>query len=176
MAMDQIVVVTAVGADQPGIVAGLAGALYDLGANLDDATMTRLHNAFATMVSASLPAGTTVDDCRAALRPLAVSLGLTVTVLPVAPSAPPSAPPDHLLTVYGADKPGIVYAVAARLAERGINITDMDTRRAGSDESPLYIMLIEIASGNIDLVDDIEALRKELVVDVTLKRLEREAL
>jgi glycine cleavage system transcriptional repressor len=176
MAMDQIVVVTAVGADRPGIVAGLAEALYGLGANLDDATMTRLHNTFATMVSASLPAGKSVDDCRASLRPLAESLGLTVTVQPVARDVPATAPPDHLLTVYGADKPGIVYTVATRLAERGINITDMDTRRAGSDTSPLYVMLIEIASGDIDLADDIALLRKDLAVDVTLKRIEREAL
>ena len=69
--MKQVVVITAVGQDRPGIVAALAKAMFDIGANLDDATMTRLHDAFATMVSAALPDGMSVDDCRAALAPIA---------------------------------------------------------------------------------------------------------
>lgn len=174
--MKQIVVITAVGRDQPGIVAALARAMFEIGANLDDATMTRLHSAFATMVSAALPEGASVDDCRAALAPIAEDMGLTVTVQPVESNGRGSTPPDHLLTVYGTDKPGIVYHVARRLAERGVNITDMDTRRAGTDDSPLYVMLLEIASGDIDLSPELDALRAELRVDITLQRLEREAL
>ena len=174
--MKQVVVITAVGQDRPGIVAALAKAMFDIGANLDDATMTRLHDAFATMVSAALPDGMSVDDCRAALAPIAVSKGLTLTVQPVPSDGPQDTPPDHILTVYGTDKPGIVYHVTQRLAERGINITDMDTRRAGSDEAPLYIMLIEIASGDADLTQDLAALRTELAVDITLQSLNREAL
>ena len=52
---ETVVVVTAVGRDQPGIIAALAKAVFDLGGNLDDATMTRLHGAFSTMVAARLP-------------------------------------------------------------------------------------------------------------------------
>lgn len=174
--MKQIVVITAVGQDRPGIVAALAKAMFDIGANLDDATMTRLHDAFATMVSAALPEGMSVDDCRAALAPIAESSGLTVTVQAVPSDRVEDAPPDHLLTVYGTDKPGIVYHVAQQLAQRGVNITDMDTRRAGSDASPLYIMLLEIASGDIDLTQDLALLRAQLQVDITLQTLDREAL
>jgi len=174
--MKQVVVITAVGQDRPGIVAALAKAMFDIGANLDDATMTRLHDAFATMVSAALPEGMSVDDCRAALAPIAAASGLTVTVQAVPSDRVDDAPPDHLLTVYGTDKPGIVYHVTQRLGERGINITDMDTRRAGSDESPLYIMLLEIASGEADLTKDLAELRAELQVDITLQTLNREAL
>jgi len=174
--MKQVVVITAVGQDRPGIVAALAKAMFDMGANLDDATMTRLHDAFATMVSAALPEGMTVDDCRAALVPIAESNGLTMTVQAVPSDGVEDTPPDHLLTVYGTDKPGIVYHVAQRLTERGINITDMDTRRAGSESSPLYIMLLEIASGDADLTKDLAELRAELQVDITLQTLNREAL
>ena len=174
--MKQIVVITAVGQDRPGIVAALAKAMFDIGANLDDATMTRLHNAFATMVSAALPDGVSADDCRNALAAVAEAKGLTVTVQAVPSGRVDDIPPDHLLTVYGTDKPGIVYHVARRLAERGINITDMDTRRAGSEAAPLYIMILEIASGAIDLTSDLDALRAELAVDITLQRLDREAL
>jgi glycine cleavage system transcriptional repressor len=174
--MKQMVVITAVGQDRPGIVSALAKAMFDIGANLDDATMTRLHNAFATMVSAALPDEISVDDCRIALADVSESMGLTVTVQAVPSDRVEDTPPDHLLTVYGTDKPGIVYHVARRLAERGVNITDMDTRRAGSEAAPLYIMLLEIASGDIDLTSDLAALRAELSVDISLQRLDREAL
>jgi len=174
--MKQVVVITAIGQDRPGIVAALAKAMFDIGANLDDATMTRLHDAFATMVSAALPEGMSVDDCRAALKPVAEANGLTLTVQAVPSNRVEDAPPDHLLTVYGTDKPGIVYHVAQKLADRGINITDMDTRRAGSDEAPLYIMVIEIASGNVDLSQDLALLRRELQVDITLQAISLEAL
>ena len=69
--MSEIVVITAVGQDRPGIIAALAGAVYDLGGNLDDATMTRLHGAFAAMLSAKLPPGKTPEDARAVLAPAA---------------------------------------------------------------------------------------------------------
>jgi glycine cleavage system transcriptional repressor len=176
--MDQIVVVSAVGQDRPGIVAALAKALYELGGNLDDATMTRLHNVFTTMLSAKLPAGKTLDDVRAALAPVAKEKGLSIAVetAEVSSGRPVVPPPDHMLTVYGADKPGIVYKVAAYLAERGINITDMDTRAAGTSDAPVYVMLLEVTAGERDIDGDLAALKADLGVDITVQYLDTEAL
>ena len=170
-----VVVITAVGRDTPGIIAALARAVLDLGGNLDDIAMTRLHGAFAAMVAARLPLGKTEEDARAALAPVASEMGLTVTVQSV-PDEHQEAPPDTLLTVYGADRPGIVHAVAARLAARGINITDMDTRLAGTSESPVYIMLLEAVAGDADLTEDLVALRRDLGVDISMQPLDTEAL
>ena len=164
-----VVVITAVGRDKPGIIAALARAVLDLGG------MTRLHGAFATMVVARLPMGKTEADARAALAPVAEEMGLTVTVQSV-PDAHSETPPDTLLTVYGADKPGIVHAVASLLAARGINITDMDTRLAGTAESPVYVMLLEAVAGDLDLTDDLAGLRRELGVDISARLLDTEAL
>ncbi len=173
--MEPIVVITAVGQDQPGIIAALAKAVYDLGGNLDDATMTRLHGAFSTMVAARLPEGRTEEDARAALAPVAARLGLTVAVQTV-PDATEETPPDTLLTVYGVDKPGIVYQVTSRLAARGVNITDMDTRLTGTAAAPLYVMLLEAAAGEIDLTEDLAALRRDLGVNVSAQPMDSEAL
>ena len=170
-----VVVITAVGRDKPGIIAALTRAVLDLGGNLDDATMTRLHGAFATMVAARLPSGKTEEDARAALAPVADEMGLTVTVQSV-PDEHQEAQPDTLLTVYGADRPGIVHAVASHLAARGINITDMDTRLAGTTESPVYVMLLEAVAGDADLADDLADLRRELGVDISAQPLDVEAL
>lgn len=170
-----VIVITAVGRDRPGIIAALARAVLDLGGNLDDATMTRLHGAFATMVAARLPSDKTEDDARVALAPVAEAMGLTVTVQAV-PDVHQDAPPDTLLTVYGADKPGIVYQVASHLAARGINITDMDTRLAGMADAPVYVMLLEAVAGEADLADDLADLRRTLGVDITVQALDAEAL
>ena len=174
--MSQIVVITAVGQDRPGIIAALAGAVFHLGGNLADASMTRLHGAFAAMLSARLPAGKTPEDAKAALSSVAGRMGLALTVQTVADPPPPEVAPDHLITVYGADKPGIVHQVTSRLAGWGINVTDMDTRVVGAEDTPLYVMLLEVAAGGADLAEDFAALRGELGVDITLQPLQSEAL
>lgn len=174
--MSQIVVVTAVGEDRPGIVASLAKAMYEMGANLDDASMTRLHHIFTTMVSAVLPDNVTLAQCRERLTGVERETGVAITVIPVTPQETPQAFADHIITVYGADKPGIVYGVTSRLAAKGVNITDMDTRVAGTTTSPIYIMLIEVAIGDIDIKEDLEDMSDELQVDISLQELDREAL
>ena len=172
---DPIVVITAVGRDRPGTVAALARAVFDLGGNLDDAIMTRLHGAFTTMVAARLPEGRDEHDARRALAPVAQTLGLTVTVQTLSGDAD-EAPADLLLTVYGADQPGIVYRVTERLAARHVNITDMDTRLTGTAQSPVYVMQLEVASGGVDLADDLAALRQELGVSISAQPMDSEAL
>jgi glycine cleavage system transcriptional repressor len=168
-------VVAAVGTDQPGIIAALTGAIFKLGGNLDDATMTRLHGAFAAMVSARLPEGRTANDVRDALAPVAGELDLAVTVQPVE-DIYSAAPADFLITVYGADKPGIVHTVTSRLAACGVNITDLDTRMAGTEETPVYVMLIEVAAGTCELLPMLTALGHELNVNITSHPLDSEAL
>jgi glycine cleavage system transcriptional repressor len=174
--MSEIVVITAVGRDRPGIIAGLTEAVLALGGNLDDATMTRLHGAFAAMLSARLPAGKTETDARTALAPVAERLELSLTVQGVADATPKSGAPDYLLTVYGADRPGIVHQVTAHLAEIGVNITDMDTRVAGAPSNPIYVMNLELASDGQDLDREITGLRKQMALDMTLQALETETL
>ncbi len=170
-----VVVISAVGRDRPGIIAALARALLDLGGNLDDIAMTRLHGAFAAMMAARLPSEKTEEDARTALAPVAREMGLTVTVQSV-PDAHAEAPPDTLLTVYGADKPGIVHAVAAALAATGANITDMDTRLTGSPAAPVYVMLLEVAAGGADLAGSLAELGRDLGVDISARALDAEAL
>jgi hypothetical protein len=52
----------------------------------------------------------------------------------------------------------------------------MDTRVAGTDDAPVYVMLLELAAGGADLTNQFAALGVELGVDVALQALESEAL
>jgi len=55
-----------------------------------------------------------------------------------------SPPATHVLSVYGADRPGIVAEATAALAERGVNVSDLTTRVLDGERS-VYAMLLEVA-------------------------------
>jgi len=48
--------------------------------------------------------------------------------------------------VYGADKAGIVYNVSKFLADKSINIVDLQTKVAGKEGKPIYIMIMEVVA------------------------------
>ena len=75
--------------------------------------------------------------------------------------------------------PGIVHAVSAALAERGVNITGLETRLAGAADSPLYVMTIEVAIREVsepDLEAALNEVADEAEVEVSLRPLAAEAL
>jgi len=152
--------VTAVGADAPGEVAALAEALEGLGANLEDASMTRLRGHFAMTLVAAVAAGP--SDVQAALE--AAETGLQVSVAEVGDeqrSAAASTP--HRLVVHGADRAGIVARVARAVARRGGNITDLTCRLSGE----LYVMTVELdLEDGAGLADELTAVGLAARLDV----------
>jgi glycine cleavage system transcriptional repressor len=159
--MSQRWIVTALGQDRPGIVAGVAEVLYRLGCNLEDSAMTRLEGEFAIMLIFSSPAGSSAQSLSRAFRPLERRLKLVVHLKPLTgreTRAPRPRGRPHVISVYGADRPGIVYRVSQLLARAGVNITDVHTHRSPSTRSArsgsraksrdagpaLYAMLLEV--------------------------------
>jgi glycine cleavage system transcriptional repressor len=81
------------------------------------------------------------EELATRLAPLAED-GLTVSVLPVGADEPTAADAQsYVLSVHGADRPGIVAAVTATLARHGGNITDLSTRLA---RGGLYLLVAEV--------------------------------
>src|SRR5205809_448358 len=132
----------AIGRDRPGIVAAVANVLYEQGCNVEDSSMTLLRGNFSIMLVLESPEGTTADSLDAALRPACGQMGLTYSVLDVEDTLEVPRP-SHVLTVYGADKPGILYQVTRALADEGVNITDLNSRLVGADE-PVYALMLEL--------------------------------
>lgn len=133
--------VTAIGADRPGIIARVTGVLRDRGGNLEDSTMTILGGQFAIMLLVTIDADP--GALEAALAEATADLGLFVTVREVG-QGHDSAPPTHVLSAYGSDRPGIVHGLAVRLAEQGVNVTDLTTRLL-EGERPVYAVMMEIS-------------------------------
>ncbi len=172
--------VTAIGRDRPGIVAAISAALLELDCNLEDSHMSILRGHFTVMLIVRAAEATADGELAAKLAAVRDELGLEVlTVQPVDELADPRAQPTHVLSVYGPDRPGIVAGVTAALAGQGVNITDLSTRLAGSAESPIYSMLVEIDLGNATAAD-VERALDELAapaeIEVALRELEAQAL
>lgn len=146
--------ITVIGHDRPGIIAEATGALAQLGLNLEDSTMTLLRGHFAMMLlcAGDVPSEH-VEDALAFLAEDG-SLDVVVRTVPAEPEAGPVAA-SYVVTVHGADRPGIVSAVAAQVADVGGNITDLTTRLAGG----LYILGAEV---DLPLSTDIEGLERSL--------------
>lgn len=137
--------VSAVGVDRPGIVAAVTGALVDLGCNLEDTSMTILRGHFAMMLIVAAPGTVDAAALEGALAGPAAALDLVVAVRQIDDAVPASPPGEPwTVSVYGADRPGIVHRVASVLAERNVNIVDLDTRVIGEPGSPVYAMLLDV--------------------------------
>lgn len=174
------VVVAAVGADRPGIVAAVAKVLFDHGANIEDSRSAILGGHFAMVLMVALPPNANPDDLQAAFAAPAGDLGLWVSVRPVAEIPSEHAEGDgYMVSVYGADQPGIVYRVSAFLAEHNINIWDLATHIIEGDP-PVYVMILEVAApagtDGAALESALKDLGSSLGVDVSLQPMEPETL
>jgi glycine cleavage system transcriptional repressor len=170
--------VSAIGRDRPGIVAAITGVLLDLGGNVDDSQMSILHGHFAVMLVVSVPDSVDRAELDARLQRVGEQLALEGVAVSELDRLADTAAPTHVLTVYGADHPGIVHAVSTTLADNGVNITDLRTRRTGEGDSPLYVMMMEISvpAAAAGLGEALAAVGAEAEVEVSLRELQQETL
>jgi len=132
---------TVVGRDRPGIVAELTTALYEAGAALGEASMLRLGGNFTIMVMVRFEGD---GRClEAAVGPVAQALDLQLHLDEIDGRLHETSEPDVLITISGADRPGIVAEVTRLLAGAGLNILHLDSTIAGSEAQPVYVMRIE---------------------------------
>ncbi len=151
-----LLAVTLIGHDRPGIIADATSALAELGGNLEDSTMTILRGHFTMVLLVSTTAP--LDEVEAELATLTGDGTLEVSVreLPEEQESPPTDVTPYLLSVHGADRPGIVSEITAVVASAGGNVTDFSTRLTGD----LYVLLAEVDLPN---TADIDSLRARLV-------------
>lgn len=152
-----LLAVTAVGADQPGIIARVSGVLLDHGGNVQDSTMTILGGQFAIVLLVETDAEPSTLET--ALGEATRDLGLVVAARHVGAGGD-SPPATHMLSVYGADRPGIVHRVTSQLAQRQINVSDVTTRVLHG-ERPVYAMVLEIALPEGTAADELTTALRE---------------
>src|SRR5215213_3409176 len=162
--------ISAVGLDRPGIIAGVAERLAAHGANVPDSRMAILRGHFSmTLIVEGAERDALARDLEA-LRTLE-----TFSVTEVAEAAAnPRSEPTAVVSVHGADHPGILAAVTRTLAEAEVNVCDLQTRLAGD----LYVMIMDVAvpAGVADLDKRLQTVAAEQDVKITLRPVEADVL
>jgi glycine cleavage system transcriptional repressor len=135
---------SAVGADRPGIIAAIAERLVAHGLNVTDSQMGILRGFFAmTLVveADEVDEDALRDDLSAAADELRLE-AVTLREVHEAPAGGLDAA-THVVSVYGADHPGILASVTGALAGAGVNVCDLRTRLIESDA--MYVMVVDVA-------------------------------
>ena len=137
------------GRERTGIVRDVAAALLHIHANIEDSSMTALRGRFTMMLIVKLGEHSSLSELKASLAELEQRTGLTVQSQPLSEEEVQHVPlePDCVITVSGADKPGIVHAVSDVLASFDVSIVDVSTQSRESEQGDMYMMALEVVSG-----------------------------
>jgi glycine cleavage system transcriptional repressor len=173
-------ILSAMGKDRPGIVADVSEVIYECGGNVEDSSMSLLRNHFALLLLFSTEREEVNQKLSSALKRLEWEKKLTVFYSPIPfEEAYPKAKEQtdrFKITTSGVDHAGIVFKVCRLLADRRVNIIDMETRRVLSAESgtPLFEMDMDVevlrSISEQGLREDLHRLANELRIDLVLKK------
>jgi glycine cleavage system transcriptional repressor len=144
---------SAVGVDRPGIVAAIAEVMATHGVNVTDSQMAILRGHFAMTLIVNAPEDTDVEALDADLHAAGDRLHLEALTLRRVGELENGTEPSLVVSVYGADHPGILAAVTRALADAAVNICDVRTRLAGD----VYAIFMEVAPPPGATADDVAA-------------------
>lgn len=158
--------------DSKGLVSEAAKVLFENGFNIADSSSTLLQGVFSMIFIVTSGS----DLSEEAVAGMFKKTGFIPSVFKFSGERKEPSGPHYSISVYGADKPGIVHEITSVLAENGINITDLQTKVTGRYTSKVYIMMIEAAAcENADEKTWTEALQQRARLtgtDVTCKKIE----
>ena len=129
------IIISAIGSDRPGIVSELSGVITSHGGNVEESRMSRLGSDFAIIMLVTV-APDWEESLEVALKSITE---LTITTKPTKlPQV--SDGRQFQIDLSGADNEGIVKVLSKYLAEKSINILEMETHTSQAPVSgtPLF--------------------------------------
>lgn len=123
---NNLLVISALGEDRPGIVNELAKMVADTGCNIEDSRMTVLGRDFAIILLVD-GRWNELAKLEAALPGLERRLGLAINAKRTHPARREGNLLPYSVEVVSIDHPGIVHQLANFFSSREINIRDMAT-------------------------------------------------
>ena len=118
-------IITFIGDDRPGLVEQLSSVIESHRGNWHESRLSQLGGKFAGLILVSLPEDGG-DKLETALKALSAS-GLSVRVTPAGEADGSDGKRSITLTVLGPDRLGIVREISRALAERQVNVIEMDS-------------------------------------------------
>jgi glycine cleavage system transcriptional repressor len=160
-------ILTVVGKDHPGIVAGIANTLYEYECNIQELNQTILSDEFAMILLLQPTRKIDIQKLDESLRKCCEALSVTHALRAATTGASSGGHGGTgptkvrvIITVIGPDRVGIVAGVTKVLADRNINIVELSTAPSYMiHDEPQYTM---IALVEVDDDVDMPELRSAL--------------
>ena len=167
-------VLSAIGADRPGLVEAVSEFVFRNDGNIEDSRMANLHGQFTMMLLISAPPEA-LRKMQAAAPVLIQKTHLHVEIRPAGEQPIPSRPAVHYrLSASAMDQAGLVHRITHLLRSLDVNIESMETSLVAAPHSgsPVFEMeLLMSAPGDLpssELRDKLGTLCDQLNVDWNL--------
>jgi glycine cleavage system transcriptional repressor len=145
----QTYIISVMAGNQVGIVAAVSKAIDELGGNLVELSQTVMRGFFTILLAAEFPADRQPEEIARHVRQVGDRFGLQISILKDTgedqAGLSRAETERFLLTVTGRDRPGIVRQIAARLAEKQIDIVDLYA--ASPDDHFQMILELDVPAG-----------------------------
>ena len=175
--MNQILVMTLLGQDRPGLVEMVARLVNDHQGNWLESRVSHLGGQFAGILRVAVPEDQ-ADSLLQALGALA-SQGLKVLAHPAAELSKPSSGALVQLEIVGQDRPGIIRQISHTLAAHQVNVEELDTECSSAPMSgetlftaKARLRLPSTPAGTADLQKALETIAADLMVECSFAPLE----
>lgn len=172
-------VISALGKDQPGIVAAVTQVLHQADCNIEDTSMTLLEDHFTMLFVVDVPASLTSEDLQQAFAGVLENfqLQLVIYTIETQEENPKSTGRPWMISVSGADQTGIIYQVTQYLASQQINIRHLSSKRLSQpSDHKLFLMALEIevpeALSDDQFQQEIDQLRQTTGLEIHTEPLE----
>lgn len=166
-------IVTFIGDDRPGLVGQLSKVIESQRGNWLESRLSKLGGKFAGLILVSLPedGGVALETELKALSASGLSVRVTATTAAVAHTVGRGI----VLTVIGPDRLGIVREISRTLAERRINVVEMDSHVSSAAMSAELIFHARIDAqipddtDLDDLHDTLEDIANAMTLEIDLE-------
>ena len=141
----QIMVISVMAKDRPGIVAEVTEGISSLGGNLADLRESVLCGYFTMILIAGFPQEVSVEHVKKGLAEKTVS-NVSVALHEGGLTEDESIENAYVLSAVGRDRVGLVARVSRFCCDRGVNVLDL----ASHVEADQYTMMLQIDLSNIE--------------------------
>lgn len=161
-------ILTVVGKDHPGIVAGIANILYEHECNIQELTQTVLSDEFAMILLLQPTKDININELDVKLKKRCLELGVAhslrqATIIEHSQQTPKDI---AIITVIGSDKIGIVAGVTEVLAKMNINIIELSAKPIIARNNPQYAVV-----ARVEVEDEFDIIELNQALDDCAKRL-----
>jgi len=136
-------VISALGADRPGIVNDLSHAIYQLGCSISDSRMTLLGGEFAMLLLVEGP-WNQLAKLEGQIKEMEKKLGMRIVSRQTHSLPTEGDKLPYSVEVVSLDHPGIVHKLASFFSQRHINIQELNTSTYSAPHTGTQMFSVEM--------------------------------